>query len=55
MEQYIIKTWKLWPKINRTYHFDSNEGRSVYVSQKLRMQNTLYNFVWTRLPQRVVF
>ena len=30
MEQYIIKNVEaLWPKINRTYHFDSNEGRSV--------------------------
>ena len=30
MEQYIIKNLEaLWPKINRTYHFDSNEGRSV--------------------------
>jgi len=30
MEQYIIKNVEaLWPKINRTYVFDSNEGRSV--------------------------
>ena len=30
MEQYIIKNVEaLWPKINTTYHFDSNEGRSV--------------------------
>jgi len=30
LEQYIIKNVEaLWPKINRTYHFDSNEGRSV--------------------------
>ena len=29
-EQYIIKDVEaLWPKINRTYHFDSNEGRSM--------------------------
>ena len=30
MEQYIIKNVEaLWPKINKTYRFDSNEGRSV--------------------------
>ena len=30
MEQYIIKNVEaLWPKITTTYHFDSNEGRSV--------------------------
>ena len=30
MEQYIIKNVEaLWPKINTTYHFDNNEGRSV--------------------------
>ena len=30
MELYIIKNVEaLWPKINRTYPFDSNEGRSV--------------------------
>ena len=30
MEQYIIKNVEaLWPKINTTYHFVSNEGRSV--------------------------
>ena len=30
METYIIKNVEaLWPKINRTYNFDSNEGRTM--------------------------
>ena len=30
MQTYIIKNVEaLWPKVNRTYHFDSNEGRSM--------------------------
>jgi len=42
MEQYIIKNVEaLWPKINRTYRFDSNEGRSVACEP--RDQNAEYS------------
>tara|TARA_R100001440_G_scaffold74964_1_gene101071 strand:- start:409 stop:1086 length:678 start_codon:yes stop_codon:yes gene_type:complete len=61
MEQYIIKNVEaLWPKINTTYHFDSNEGRSVTCdptapnaeySIQFRMDNDTAKALFTAMTQ----
>ena len=61
MEQYIIKNVEaLWPKINTTYHFDSNEGRSVTCeptapnaeySIQFRMDNDTAKALFTAMAQ----
>jgi len=61
MEQYIIKNVEaLWPKINTTYHFDSNEGRSVpcdptapnaEYSIQFRMDNDTAKALFTAMTQ----
>jgi len=61
MQTYIIKNVEaLWPKVNRTYHFDSNEGRSMPCDPKdanaeysiqFRMDNDTAKSLYTEMAK----
>ena len=61
MQTYIIKNVEaLWPKVNRTYHFDSNEGKSMPCDPKdvnaeysiqFRMDNDTAKSLYTEMAK----